>query len=137
MGVDMASTVISSKLPDGSRVELTLEEVGEDGATIVIKTWSKAAPAGSKPSKTDLVELYKVRRPKGQDKLTCLAKAPGPDPVVTCSLMAGAGPSARSVRLQVEGTLFKMGDRDETYAISDAQYQSGLAFLKAADFPLK
>lgn len=133
----MASTVIDSRLPDGSRVEITLEEVGVDGATIVIKTWKKKATVNDKPAKTDLVELYKVRRLKNQDVLTCLAKAIGPDPVVTCALIAGSGPTDRSARLTVKGTMGGWGDRDETLKISSAQYDSGLAFLKAADFPLK
>lgn len=133
----MASTVIGTTLPDGGRLELTIEEVGADGATFVIKTWSKSAAPGSKPNKTDLVELYKVRRLKGQDVLTCLAKAPGPDPVVTCALKAGAGQQDRSLRLVVKGSLGGLFDRDDTLKIADAQYQDGLAFLKAADFPVQ
>ncbi len=133
----MASTVIGTTLSDGGRLELTIEEVGADGATLVVKTWGKSAAPGSKPNKTDLVELYKVKRLKKQDVLTCLAKAPGPDPVVTCTLSAGTGVQDRSLRLVVKGSFGGWADRDQTLKISEAQYQDGLAFLKAADFPVQ
>lgn len=133
----MVSTVIGATLSDGGRLELTIEEVGADGATLVVKAWGKSAAPGSKPNKTDLVELYKVKRLKKQDVLTCLAKAPGPDPVVTCTLSAGTGVQDRSLRLVVKGSFGGWADRDQTLKISEAQYQDGLAFLKAADFPVQ
>jgi hypothetical protein len=132
----MASVTIDS-VTDGAKVEITIEEVGNDAAAILVKTWAKGSTPGAKPKKTDLVELYSVFQVKNQDAITCFAKAPGPDPTVTCTLNAGSGANERSVRLMVKGSLFGAGDRDETHSISDPEYQAVMGFLAKAAFPVK
>ena len=131
-GAIMASVTVETVVK-GAKVGITIEEVGVDGAVMTIRTFA----AKDKLKKTDTVELYSVKRVKGQDTIRCKAKAPGPDPDVTCALNAGNGPTGRSLSVEVKGTFAGLGDFSEKHAISEAHYQAGLAFLTQADFPVK
>lgn len=131
-GAIMASVTVETKLGTG-KVGIAIEEVGADGAVMTIRTFNAAGQL----TKTDKVELYSVKHVKNQNAIRCMAKAPGPDPDVTCTLNAGDGTAGRSIRVVVKGTLGGWGDRDETYPIADAHYQAGLSFLTAAAFPVK
>lgn len=131
----MASVSIDAE-SGGAYVALTVENVGSDQATMLIRTWAPGKKPPAAPKKTDPVKLYKVRRVTGADTITCLAEAPGSDPTVRCELQAGNSPQERKVRLVVKGTTFGIGDRDETHALSDAEYQAMKNFFNAANFPV-
>ena len=131
-GAIMASVTVETVV-NSERVGISLEEVGADGALLTVRTYR---PDG-KIKKSDRIELYSVKRVKDQNIIRCKAKAPGPDPDVTCALNAGNGPTGRSLSVEVKGTFAGLGDFSEKHAISEAHYQAGLAFLTQADFPVK
>ncbi|HEY9010289.1 MAG TPA: hypothetical protein VIN06_04680 [Devosia sp.] len=130
----MASVSIDAE-SGGTYLVLTVENVGSDQASMLIRTWAPGKRPPVAPKKTDQVKLYKVRRANGSDAITCFADVPGNDPKVLCELQAGNSPQERRVRLVVKGTTFGLGDRDETHALSDAEFQAMRTFFNAANFP--
>ena len=130
----MASISIDSE-SGGTYVVLTVENVGSDQASMLIRTWAPGKKPPAAPKKSDQVKLYKVRRLNGTDTITCLADIFGNDPDVRCELQAGNSDQDRKVRLVVKGTTFGVGDRDETHALSQAEYQAMKDFFNAANFP--
>jgi len=133
-GVEMASVTVDA-VSGGSYLAITVENVGADRAVMVIRTWAAGSKPPAPPEKSDQVKLYKVRRVAGADIITCRADVWGSDPEVRCELQAGGSEQERMVRLVVKGTAFGIGDRDDTHALSQAEYQAMREFFDLAAFP--
>lgn len=132
----MASVTIDA-VSGGSYVALTVENVGDDQATMLIRTWAQGKKPPTSPKKSDQVKLYKVRRLANTDTITCLADVWGADPNVRCELLPGNSDKDRKIRLVVNGSSFGLGDRDETHGLSENEYQAMRDFFNAANFPVK
>lgn len=133
-GANMASVTVDA-VSEGSYLAITVENVGSDRAALLIRTWAPGKKPPSPPEKSDQVKLYKVRRAAGADIITCRADVWGNDPEVRCELQAGGSEQERTVRLVVKGTTFGIGDRDDTHALSQAEYQAMREFFDLAEFP--
>ena len=133
-GAIMASVTVDA-VSGGSYLAIAVENVGADRAVMLIRTWAAGKKPPAPPEKSDQVKLYKVRRAAGEDTITCRADVWGNDPEVRCELQAGGSEQERKVRLVVKGTTFGIGDRDETHALSQAEYQAMRDFFNAAEFP--
>jgi hypothetical protein len=136
-GVIIMASVAIDAVSGGVYVALTVENVGSDQAAMLIRTWAPGKKPPAAPKKSDQVKLYKVRRLADADTITCLADVVGQDPTVRCELVSGNSGDERKVRLVVKGSTFGLGDRDETHALSDDEYQAMRSFFDAADFPVK
>ena len=132
----MAPTVkVHSKNAAGEQFEITLEKTSADKGLIRVKSWnSDQDPATDAPAKDDTVQLYEIRS-LSKTAISCKGDVFGPDPVLKCTLLAGAPPSDASVQVEITGSIFGSFDGTKTYPVSAGDLAKLTQFLKDAAFP--
>jgi hypothetical protein len=119
----------------GEQFEITLEKTSIDKGLIRVKSWnSDQDPATDAPAKDDTVKLYEIKS-LSKTAISCKGDVFGPDPVLKCSLLAGAPPAAASVQVEITGSLFGSFDGTKTYPVAADDLTKLTKFLKDAAFP--
>lgn len=111
---------------NGQRYSITLEK------TAVDKGFIRIDPDG--PKDVTIIKLYDLRA-GGPAAILCRGDVPGPDVNIACRLLpAGEGTPPR-LRVEISGSLFGVYDGIYDYRVTPGEFESTLAFLKAAAFP--
>jgi hypothetical protein len=128
------SATIETKDKAGNAVELFVEKSGPDKARLTARTWNVPKPTpGVAPTLTD-TKLYGVKVSDDCNTITCRAEVTFDDPLVTMVIVAPIG-APKLITIRIEGTWFGLGDRVDTYALPDKDYDEIRAFLSAAQYP--
>lgn len=118
--------IVSSVGKDGTKFILSLTKKGQAEGEIRVMSW-KPGNNSKRPNTDDRTPLYNIRR-KG-NKVTCLARVFGPDPVVTFEI------SAKAIKVNIAGALASNGTT--VYPLDADEVEEILAFLDEAQFPNK
>jgi hypothetical protein len=126
---------VHSKNDAGEQFEITLEKTSSDKGLIRVKSWnSDQNPTTDAPAKDDTVKLYEIRS-LSKTAISCKGDVFGPDPVLKCSLVAGAPPAGASVQVDISGSLFGSFDGIKLYPVAADDLTRLTKFLQDAAFP--
>ena len=128
------TATIDTKDKAGNAVELLVEKSGPDKARLTARTWNVPKPKpGAVPALTD-TKLYGVKVSADRNTIMCRAEVTFDDPSVTLVIVAPIG-APKLITITIEGTFLGLGDRVDTYALPDKDYDEIRAFLAAANYP--
>ena len=114
--------------------QITLDKTENDKGSIRVKAWPVGVdPISKPPQKDDTNNLDHIKAARDGSKVKCTAEAPGPDPVVTCTVRSG---SASSVEVDIRGTFLGIGDGTTTYPVTQADADRIKQFIVSASFPV-
>ncbi|WP_237353637.1 hypothetical protein [Xanthobacter sp. YC-JY1] len=111
---------------NGQRYSITLEKTAAD------KGFIRIDPDG--PKDVTIIKLYDLRA-SGAAAILCRGDVSGPDVNVACRLLPAEGETPPRLRVEISGSLFRLYDGIYDYGVTPAEFESTLAFLKAAAFP--
>jgi hypothetical protein len=126
---------VHSRNEAGEQFEIALEKLSLDKGLIRVKSWnSDQDPETDTPAKDDIVKLYEIRS-MSKTVISCKGDVFGPDPVLKCSLLAGAPPAGPSVQVEITGSLFGSFDGTKAYPLAADDVTKLKKFLSDAAFP--
>lgn len=126
---------VHSRNEAGEQFEIALEKLSLDKGLIRVKSWnSDQDPETDTPAKDDIVKLYEIKS-MSKTGISCKGDVFGPDPVLKCSLLAGAPPAGPSVQVEITGSLFGSFDGTKTYPLAADDVTKLKKFLSDAAFP--
>ena len=126
---------VHSKNAAGEQFDIALEKTATDKGLVRVKSWNSGQnPATDAPAKDDTIKLIEIKS-LSKTAISCKGDVFGPDPVVICSLLAGAPPAAASVQVEITGSLFGVADGTKKYPLSADDLTKLKKFLSDAAFP--